>query len=99
MLLFLTLPLDDCGKVAHDQRMAHIDKGPGPPVPLVHHIAVLEVVHQCNGTLDSCVSQRADLLAVEHLPSLAVELVVEVGNELGMQEIDESVSHVTGILL
>jgi len=94
MLLLLTLTLYDGGQVAHYKGVANVDKGSCPPVPLVHHITVLEMVHERYSALNTRICQRTDLLAVEHLPALSVEFLVEVMNEFGVEEIDESISHV-----
>lgn len=58
---------------------------------------VLEVVHEIGGALDAGVGELADLLAVEPVPPAAVELLVEVEDELGVDEVDEGVSDVAGV--
>lgn len=98
MLLLLALPLYDGGQIAHNQRVADIDEWSHSPVSLVHDIAILEVVHERNGALDTCVSEWADLLTVEHLPTLPIELLVEVRNKLGVEEVNERIAHITRIL-
>lgn len=78
--------------------MADVDEGTSLPVSLVHDVAVLEVVHEGDGALYASVRQRADLFAVEHFPALAVELMVEIGNELRVEEVNEGIAHVAGVL-
>ena len=53
---------------------------------------------ELGGALDASVADLADLLGVELLPLLEVELVVEVADELGVDEVDEGVSHVALVL-
>jgi hypothetical protein len=60
-------------------------------------VGVLKVIHQIGGALYPGVGQLAYLLAVEAVPPAAVELVVELEDELGVDEVDEGVAHVAGV--
>lgn len=60
---------------------------------------ILEVVPQSPRALDAGVGQRADFLAVEPAPLLAVELVVEPSDELRVDEVNESVADITGVVI
>ena len=62
-------------------------------------MGVLEVVAECPCALDAGIGEGADLLAVEPAPLLAIELVVEGNDELGMDEVDEGVTHVAGVVV
>lgn len=62
-------------------------------------MGVLEVVAECPGALDAGIGERADLLTVEPAPLLAIELVVEGEDELGVDEVDEGVTHVAGVVV
>lgn len=55
------------------------------------------MVHEIGGALDAGVGELADLLAVEPVPPASVELLVEFEDELGVDEVDEGVSHVAGV--
>ena len=55
------------------------------------------MVHKVGGALDAGVGQLADLLAIEPVPPAAVELPVEVEDELGVDEVDEGVADVAGV--
>lgn len=57
------------------------------------------MVHEGSGALDAGVGEFADLLAVEAVPLAATELLVEVKDELGVDEVDEGVAHVAGVEL
>lgn len=74
------------------------------PLPALHprtrsapQLAGLEVVHEVGGSLDAGVGELADLLAVEAVPPAAVELAVELADELGVDEVDEGIAHVAGV--
>lgn len=49
--------------------------------------------------MNTGICQLAYLLAIEAIPAPAVELLVEIKNELGMDKVDESVSHVACIIV
>ena len=49
--------------------------------------------------LNSSVSQGADLLTVKTIPLFAIELIIESRNELCMDEVDERIAHITGIVV
>jgi len=63
-----------------------------------HQTRVLEVCNEGVLSLNSGVSDRAHLLAVELLPFLVVELVIEVRDLERRQKIDESITDVALIL-
>ena len=56
------------------------------------------MLNQRRGSLHPGIRQLADLLAVELLPPLIVEHVVEVSDMLAGSEVDEGVSNVAGVL-
>lgn len=56
------------------------------------------MVDQLGGTLDAGIADLAYFFGVKLLPPLLVEVVVELANELGVNEVDESVSDVALIL-
>ena len=60
---------------------------------------VLEVVHQFGGALDAGVGEFTNLLAIEETPSSAVEVLMELRDELGMGEIGESIAHIARVVL
>lgn len=66
--------------------------------PGLHDIGVLEVVDQCCWALYPGISQFADFLAVEPAPPFAVELKVELGYELGVDEVDKRITHVARVV-
>lgn len=53
---------------------------------------------QLGRALQPCVAEVADLQGVEPIPSVVMELGVEIVDELGADEIDEGVSHVAVVL-
>lgn len=48
--------------------------------------------------LDACVADVADFFGVEEFPLFVMELVVEVDNELGVDEIEKGIANITIIL-
>ena len=57
------------------------------------------MIHQISRPLNSCIGKLTYLFAVESVPSAAVELSIKLIDEFGMDEIDESVSNITGIVM
>ena len=50
------------------------------------------------GALYPCIADMTDLLRVEQLPLPVVELVVEIHNKLGVDEVEKSVAHIAIVL-
>lgn len=57
------------------------------------------MVPQCPGPLDPSISKRAYLLAVESIPFLSVELIIEREDEFRMDEVNECVADIAGIVV
>jgi hypothetical protein len=57
------------------------------------------MIHEVGRALYPCVGQLAYLLTVKPVPSSAVELLVEIKDELGVDEVDEGVAHVAGVVV
>lgn len=55
---------------------------------------VLEVVDKTDSALYSSVCKLTDFLTVKLVPLFAVELHVEVLDELGVYEIDKGIAHI-----
>jgi hypothetical protein len=48
--------------------------------------------------LQPCVAEMANLKGIKLIPPVIMELGVEIGHELGADEIDEGVAHVAAVL-
>lgn len=57
------------------------------------------MIHEVSSTLDPGISQLAYLFAIEPIPSSTVEFLVEIKDEFGVNEIDKSVSDITGVVM
>lgn len=57
------------------------------------------MVHEVSSTLDPCIGQFTNLLAVEAVPSPSTELLVEVNDKLGVNKVDKGVSYVARVVL
>ena len=53
---------------------------------------------ELGSSLDAGIADLTDLPGVELLPLLEVELGVEFANELGVDEVNEGVTHITLVL-
>lgn len=60
---------------------------------------VLEVIHQVSCALDACIGQFTDFFTVKTIPPSAIELLVEVKDELGVDEIGKRVTHITWVIM
>lgn len=65
---------------------------------LLEDVGVLEVVFQLGSALDAGVADLANLDGVELVPLAVVEVVVEVDDELGVDEVEEGVADVAVVL-
>ena len=91
MLLLLHKLLDVCEGL-------EADEGPEPLVLLLQHVGVLEVVLDLGAPLDARVADVAHLHRVEFVPLAPVEILVEVEDELGSDEIEEGIPNVAVVL-
>lgn len=57
------------------------------------------MIHQGGRALDPRIGQLAYLLAIELIPFLGIELLKEVADELGMDEVDKGIPHVAGVVV
>jgi len=92
LLLFIDESLDVIGE------RPEADEGSVSLIFLLYNIGVLEVVLELGSALDARIAHLTNLIGVELLPGTVVELAVEVLDELGVDEIQKSVTHVAVIL-
>jgi hypothetical protein len=57
------------------------------------------MIHEISSSLDPCVGQLANLLAVKAIPSPSVELVIELLNGAGVDEVDKGIAHIAGVVM
>jgi hypothetical protein len=57
------------------------------------------MIHEISSSLDPCVGQLANLLAVKAIPSPSVELPIELLNGGGVDKVDKGIAHITGVVL
>jgi len=70
----------------------------GQRFDFAHIGRLIEVLGQCLPSLDSSVSDLADLIGVEGLPRLTVH-VFEEGNDVdGVDKVDEGITNVTSVV-
>ena len=60
-------------------------------------VVVAVTVHEVGSSLDACVCEFAYFLAVVAVPPSSVELLVELSDELGVDEVGEGVSNIARV--
>lgn len=74
------------------------DQRSKPSVSLLNHVGILEMALQLSCSLYPRVAHLTHLHGVEALPFVVVELVEEILDEFGMDEVYESVADVAVVL-
>ena len=74
------------------------DKRTKSTLSLLEDVCLLEVVLQLSSALDAGVADLTDLHWIETVPFVVVEVVVEVRDELGADEVKKSIADVAIVL-
>ena len=74
------------------------DQRSKPSVSLLNHVRILKMALQLGCSLYPRIAHLTHLHGVESLPFVVVELVEEIFDEFGMDEVYESVANVAVVL-
>ncbi len=66
--------------------------------PSPHDIGILEMIDQGSRALNSSICEFTYFFAVKLVPSFAIEFKIEFGDELGIDEVDKSISNIARVV-